>query len=359
MTKDVLKKGVRFDLHCGGPKVYTDHSTDRLMKEISQTKNIPMSIFHFNQNLETETFGKDFNEYKKILRKSGLNFYIKTIGVFGEEPLSMNQLNTEIDDFNNLVSRRVFNLIKERKDIASSLQENVPGVLLRIENVLPIERNLTKGINLLHKRGVRIIQPTYNYKNSLAFGCLEKRDLGIKIKGKFLIRLVNQKNIILDLSHTGEKSSLDTLKFSAKPVICSHSFSKKVYNSSRGKTDRFIKKLNAHEGFFGVTLNPYLISKKNPSFKDFFLHLEHISKIMDSELIGIGTDWDTELTPQVAKKFNECGLGKGWEKKFEGYRGMQDWNNIIKNMNSYGFEKEFIRGVSGNNFFKFIKKQMY
>ena len=100
--------------------------------------------------------------------------------------------------------------------------------------------------------GVRIVQLTYNIQNAIGSSCYEPVDTGLSRFGHEVVEEMNRVGMIVDLSHVGERTSLDTIEASGRPVAINHANARSVYDHPRNKGDDVLRALVAHGGVLGV-----------------------------------------------------------------------------------------------------------
>ena len=111
--------------------------------------------------------------------------------------------------------------VKTVQDIHRAKKEGRAGIILGFQNASPIENDLAR-LELFHALGVRIIQLTYNERNLLGDGSRERVDGGLSNFGMDAVKEMNRLGILVDLSHVGDRSTLEAAELSTKPVACTH-----------------------------------------------------------------------------------------------------------------------------------------
>ena len=147
------------------------------------------------------------------------------------------RLNSVVTNFFGEANKYNLKICKTHEDIKTA---KGPCGILSLEGGEPIET--LEDIEHLKRLGILMIAPTWNYRNKLATGVMEKDDTGLTDFGKKAIRRMNELGILIDVSHLSEKSFWDVCKISKRPICASHSNSKAVTNHPRNLTDeQFIK----------------------------------------------------------------------------------------------------------------------
>jgi membrane dipeptidase len=124
-------------------------------------------------------------------------------------------------------------------------------------------------------------------------GCTERTDCGLSEFGLKVISEMNRVGLVIDLSHTGYKTSMEAIEASQKPVIFSHSNVYSVCNSPRNLRDDQIKAVAAKGGVIGINGYPaFVANKSKPSLNDFLEHVDYIARLVGTEHISLGIDYD-------------------------------------------------------------------
>lgn len=165
--------------------------------------------------------------------------------------------------------------------------------MLGIENGLALEGRLE---NIAHfaKRGITYITLCHNGDNDICDSARgNNTHNGVSAFGEKVIMEMNAKGIMVDLSHAAEKSFYDALDISDLPIVCSHSSCKALCNHPRNLTDEQMKALAQKGGVAHITLyGGFLRQQGDASIIDAMEHLDHAIKVMGTEHVGLGTDFD-------------------------------------------------------------------
>ena len=111
--------------------------------------------------------------------------------------------------------------IRQASDFQAARYGGKIGLIMGWQNMRPVAGDLDR-LYLFHRLGVRIIQPTYNYRNSMGDGNLESENAGLSQLGRDAVRLMNQLSIAIDISHVGDQTARDILALSTQPVLATH-----------------------------------------------------------------------------------------------------------------------------------------
>jgi membrane dipeptidase len=143
-----------------------------------------------------------------------------------------------------------------------------------------------------HGMGQRVSQLTYNGPNRLGSGCLSRRDTGLTAFGADIVGEMNRVGMAIDVSHCGERTSLDAIAASRSPVLATHSnCGALVPGQPRCKSDQVIRRLAAGGGVLGLTIVPaFLRAGGRASIEDVLNHFEHVIRLVGVEHVGLGSD---------------------------------------------------------------------
>lgn len=176
------------------------------------------------------------------------------------------------------------------------------GLVYYTQNATPIEDDLSR-LDVLYGLGVRIVQLTYNTRNLLGDGALERTDAGLSRFGIEAVERMNALGILVDVSHCGEATTLDAIAASDRPVAVTHAGCKTVYTHPRNKSDRALRALGDAGGVIGIyQINPYVGPKERNTLDDYLAHIEHAINVAGIEHVGIGSDREYRTIPDTAQE---------------------------------------------------------
>ena len=135
------------------------------------------------------------------------------------------------------------------------------------------------------------MQLTYNNQSLLATGCYEKVDSGVTNFGREAIREMNRVGVVVDMSHSAEKSTFDAIEFSEKPIAITHANPSFWHPAKRNKSNDLLKKLSESGGMLGLSLYPHhLKDNTNCTLESFCEMVAKTAEIINIKQIGIGSD---------------------------------------------------------------------
>ena len=176
-------------------------------------------------------------------------------------------------------------------DIVRAKREGLVGVILGFQNASPVENDLAR-FAIFKQLGVGIIQATYHERNLLGSGCYERRDDGLSNFGLDAVREMNRVGILIDLSHVGERTTLETIEHSDKPVAVTHANAKSYYDVPRNKADEALKLLAERGGVAGATaITSFLRTRESSTLEDYVDAIDHMVGLIGIDHVGVGTDF--------------------------------------------------------------------
>ena len=140
--------------------------------------------------------------------------------------------------------------------------------------------------------GVRVIQLCYMEANICGQGCLERFDAGVTNFGLEVIEEMNRLGILIDLSHVGHRTTMDTIEASQMPVAFTHANPYTMCDHPRNKPDESIKAVAAKGGVIGATIFPPFLPRGNDStMDDFVAVVDYLAEMIGIDHVAVGTDF--------------------------------------------------------------------
>ena len=256
---------------------------------------------------------------------------------------------------------------KDFKDIEKANSEKKTAIFYGFQNCSPIEDDISL-VEKVHLLGCRFMQLTYNNQSLLATGCYEKIDSGVTNFGREVIKEMNRVGIVVDMSHSAEKSTFDAIEFSEKPIAITHANPTFWHTAKRNKSNDLIKALGESDGMLGLSLYPHhLKNNTNCTIESFCEMVARTAEIMDIKNIGIGSDlclnqpdtvveWMRNGTWSKSKNYGEGSKNKpGFPKQPEWFKDARGFKNIENGLKKAGFSDSETQGILGNNWYNFYK----
>jgi len=155
-----------------------------------------------------------------------------------------------------------------------------------------IENELDR-IDILYGFGVRMMGIAYSEANSLGCGLKEKRDGGLTDFGRKAVQRMNRIGMAIDVSHSGDQTSLDTIEVSEKPIFITHVGARALWDSPRMKPDDVIRECARKGGVIGIEAAPHTtLTKNHPqhSIESYMEHFEYIANLIGIDHVAFGPD---------------------------------------------------------------------
>ena len=176
-------------------------------------------------------------------------------------------------------------------DIKRAKGEKKLGIVFHFQNTQPFERN-PDLVEVFYRAGLRACQLTYNLRNWVGDGCDDDTDAGLSQFGKRVIREMNRVGMVVDVTHTGYRTTMEAMEVSTAPVIFSHSNAYAVKPSRRNVKDDQIKACAATGGVIGLNGFPGFVSDRpQPTLDELVDHALHIAGLVGTNHLSIGLDY--------------------------------------------------------------------
>ena len=301
----------------------------------------------------------------QINREANLDAVHVTV-VYHEDYDEFIQRTKEWKNFFNENSDLIF-LGRNFKDIEKANLEKKTAIFFGFQNCSPIEDDIAL-IEKVHEHGCKFMQLTYNNQSLLATGCYEKNDSGVTNFGREAIKEMNRVGIVIDMSHSAEKSTFDAIEISEKPIAITHANPSFWYKAIRNKSNDLLKTLASSGGMLGLSLYPHhLKNGSNCTLESFCEMAAKTAEVMGVKNIGIGSDlcinhpdsvveWMRNGTWTKTKNYGEGSKNKsGFPKQPNWFLDARGFKNLETGLKKIGFNEEETNGILGNNWYNFYK----
>ena len=212
------------------------------------------------------------------------------------------------------------------------------------------------------------MQLTYNNQSLLATGCYEKIDSGVTNFGREVIKEMNRVGVVVDMSHSAEKSTFDAIEISEKPIAITHANPSFWHAAKRNKSSELLKTLSDSGGILGLSLYPHhLKNNTNCTLESFCEMIARTAEVMSVKNIGIGSDlclnqpdevveWMRNGTWSKSKNYGEGSKNKpGFPIQPKWFEDARGFKNLETGLKKVGFSETEINGILGNNWYNFYK----
>ena len=244
------------------------------------------------------------------------------------------------------------------EDVTRAQAEGKTAIIFGFQNCSPIEDNIGL-VQVLHDLGARFMQLSYNNQSLLATGCYEANDPGITRMGKQVIQEMNRVGLVVDMSHSSEKSTLEAVELSNRPIAITHANPSFWFEALRNKSDTVIKALSDTGGMLGFSMYPHhLKDKSNCSLEEFCQMIADTASKFGVDCLGFGSDLCQSQPDSVVEWMRngtwtkEMDFGEG-SKNAAGFPQQPPWfenntgfKNILTGLKNVGFKRHRNRSNS-------------
>lgn len=228
-----------------------------------------------------------------LLRESGINVFHPAVELNSADAHTRTlQWLTAWNSFLDVHSDR-FVRIDACRDFDSLQQSDRIGVLLGMQNSEHFRS--PSDVSLFYGMGQRVSQLTYNGPNRIGHGCIDSNDRGLTPFGDAIIQAMNEAGMIIDVSHAGDRTTLEAFESSSRPVLVTHSNCRALVPHPRCKPDDVIKAMAQTGGVIGITsINAFVHRNRRATLEDALDHFQHAARLVGVEHVGLGSDTDVE-----------------------------------------------------------------
>ena len=225
------------------------------------------------------------------LRASGLDAVNVTVSGVGSYRNDYDETIRNIAYWNAQIAANPAQLmlVRTQADIGIARRESRLGLVYGFQDATPLAEDLER-VDLFSGLGVRVVQLTYNRRNLVGDGCLEAGNAGLSGFGRELVARLDDRRLLIDLSHAGERTTLEAIAASKRPLAISHTGCAALAALPRNKTDAELRALADKGGVAGIYLMPFLRREGQPTAQDLVGHIEHALRVCGEDHVGIGTD---------------------------------------------------------------------
>ncbi len=249
-----------------------------------------------------------------------------------------------------------FRISRSVGDVRAARAAGELAVILHFQGGEPMEDQLPL-LDAYATLGVRVIQLTYNARNRLGDGCLERPDGGLSRLGRSAIAAMNDLGIVVDLSHVGERTSLEAAAASRSPVVVTHANANAVHFSKRNLTDEQIAAVAQSGGVIGACAFPAFVGPGLPDLEAFLDHVDYLVEKAGIDHVGIGLDFSQENEGD----YEYYGYDEDtWPRPPwiypTGIGGFAEVRNLGPGLARRGYQPDQIEAIAGGNFLRVFEQ---
>jgi membrane dipeptidase len=287
------------------------------------------------------------------IKNSGVTGFIEAVVAIDENfSISMDELGFFL---NRVIKHPDFTPAFRAEDFRQAKQEGKIAMMFQIEPQ-SFGKNLD-NVNVAYGLGIRMALLTFNTRTYAGDGCGERTNEGLSYFGLDLVDRMNKVGMLIDLSHVGVQTTLDTIEASKDPVIANHVGARVLYpQCKRLKTDEELKALAEKGGIAGVSAIPNQLSGEvKQGIKDLLNHIDYFVNLIGIDNVAIGLDNtfgdQVEGHRRLSKTiFKLDYIGQELNAPFMwGIESPEEWPNITRGLVSRGYSDQEIEKILGGN----------
>lgn len=280
---------------------------------------------------------------------------------FRETVLNIEQWNRWFETYPDLIFQG-----RTAADVTRAKDTGRTAIFFGSQNPSCIEDDIGL-VEILHTLGLRFMQLTYNNQSLLASGCYEDTDTGLTRMGREVVTEMNRVGLVVDMSHSGERSTLEAIEHSTRPIAITHANPAAWHDALRNKSDTVLRALGESGGMLGFSVYPHHLRGGSAcTLADFCEMIARTADFMGIDHIGIGTDLCQDQPDSIVEWMR---VGR-WTKRIDygegsaatpGFPQMPDWfednrhfSNIAAGLREVGLSDADVSAVMGGNWLRFF-----
>ena len=299
-------------------------------------------------------------------RASGMNAVNVTLGYVAgpEEPFE--ETIRDIAFWDARLRNHPNDLLKvlTAADLLRARRERRIGVIYGFQNAAMFGEDASRA-EIFADLGVRVIQLTYNPANRIGDGSMAPQNRGITPFGREVIAALNRHRIMVDLSHSGQRTCLEAARISTRPISINHTGCRALADLPRNKSDEELRLVGERGGFVGIYFMPFLSPDSVAEPEDVVAHINHAVNVCGEDHVGIGTDGGTTAVDDMAAyrartrieiaERRAAGIGAAGENPdtlpfVERLSGPTQFRQLIRLLRQRGYRQARIEKIMGMNF---------
>lgn len=235
-------------------------------------------------------------DFRKI-RSSGIDIFHPAVALGTGQLYDVTR--TLFEKWNRLIGRHpdYFIRLDSLHDLPRARLEGKIGIILGMQDANHFR--CVDDVDTFYGMGQRLTQLTYNSENRIGAGCLVSHDKGLTAFGQEVVARMNSVGMAIDVSHCGDRTSLDAIALSKKPVLITHSNCRALAPGvARCKSDAVIRAAARSGGVLGITAVRRFVRAQDPvTIENVLDHFDHAVRLVGVEHVGIGSDFDLDAHP--------------------------------------------------------------
>ena len=304
-------------------------------------------------------------------RASGMDAVNVTLGYVSGDEEPFEQSVREIARWNARLRSRPADLLHVlvAADILRARAERRIGIIYGFQNAAMMGSDASRA-QLFADLGVRIVQLTYNPANQVGDGSMAPQNRGLTPFGRELVEALNAARVMVDLSHSGERTCLEAARVSRSPISINHTGCRALTDLPRNKTDAELRLVASRGGFVGIYFMPFLSPDSVATAADVVAHIDHAVNVCGEDHVGIGSDGGTtaiddmaayrgRIRREIAER-RAAGIGARGENPdtvpfVEELTGPDQFRRLIALLERRGYSAGRIEKIMGLNFLNYAR----
>jgi microsomal dipeptidase-like Zn-dependent dipeptidase len=222
-------------------------------------------------------------------------------------------------------------------------------------------------VEVLHRLGLRFMQLSYNNQSLLATGCYEAEDPGLTRMGREVIAEMNRVGMVVDMSHSAERSTLEAIAHSSRPIAITHANPAGWHPARRNKSERVLRALAESGGMLGFSAYPHHLKDGSTcSLESYCTMIARTAELMGVDRLGLGTDLCQDQPDGVVEwmrsgrwtKNVDFGEGSaaapGFPEMPAWFRDNRDFGTIAAGLRKVGMSEAEVAAIMGGNWLRFF-----
>jgi membrane dipeptidase len=298
------------------------------------------------------------------MREGGVDAVHVTIAyheMFRETVTNIEAWNRRFERFPDLICHA-----KTGDDVRKARTDRKTAIVFGAQTPAPVEDDIGL-VQILHTLGLRFMQLSYNNQSLLATGCYEAEDPGLTRMGREVIAEMNRVGLVVDMSHSAERSTLEAMEHSTRPIAITHANPAGWHAARRNKSDTVLRALAETGGMLGFSLYPHhLKGGSDCTLRDFCEMIARTAEVMGVERLGIGSDLCQDQPDSVVEwmrvgrwtKRVDYGEGSadapGFPPQPDFFRDNRDFPRLRSGLAEVGFSGSEVQAILGDNWLRFF-----
>jgi len=282
---------------------------------------------------------------------------------FREMVLNLEQWNRWFEAHPDLIFKG-----QSADDVRRAQDTQRTAVFFGFQNPSPIEDDIGL-VEICHQLGIRFMQLTYNNQSLLATGCYEETDTGLTRMGRQVVAEMNRVGMVIDMSHSADRSTLEAIEASTRPIAITHANPDWWHAAKRNKPDEVLRALTEAGGMLGFSLYPHHLKEGSAcTLESFCAMVEEAARRYGAQHLGLGTDLCQDQPDSVVEwmrvgrwsKDIDYGEGSaaapGFPPMPKWFQDNRDFGTLRSGLRATSLSEDDVDGIMGGNWLRFYEE---